>query len=163
MAHQHVLINGNHSQPGNLHTIQQYLVNNPIHTPASLQQHNVQVQYVQKDPQRYVIQNRQFVQQQNSQTSNGPKQIIQVSAAPPQQQQQQIQYQENGTYWLIVEVESNNELNSYAFVESKDVLGSPSLEALNTGTMVQINNGQVGKPPIRASVVMASGEFWVKS
>lgn len=166
MAHQQILINGNQTQPGNLHTIQHYLVNNQIHsTSSTVPQQNVHVQIVKQDPQRYVIQNRQYVQQQqqqlqqhqSSQNGNAQSQMVQVSAHPPQQTMHQ-QQQEIPIYWLIVEIESNNEQNCYGLVESKDVMGSPPFDTLNTGKLVLIN-GEPGKPQIRATVVMASREL----
>lgn len=165
MAHQQILINGNQTQPGNLQTIQHYLVNNQIHsTPSTVPQQNVHVQIVKQDPQRFVIQNRQYVQQQqqlqqhqSSQNGNAQSQMVQVSTHPPQQTMHQ-QQQEIPIYWLIVEIESNNEQNCYGLVEAKDVMGSPPFETLNTGKLVLIN-GEQGKPQIRATVVMASREF----
>jgi hypothetical protein len=58
-------------------------------------------------------------------------------------------------YWLLVEIESNNELNSYALVESKDVVGQPVLESLNTGKLVIVN---ISGKQRRATVVMASSK-----
>lgn len=140
MSHQQqILINGNGTS--GLQTLQHYLVNNHITATNDQQPHtaNVHVQIVKQEQaqQRYII-NRQYGQQiQNTQT-----QII--------QQQPDLQI-----YWLLVEIESNNELNSYALVESKDVVGQPLLETLNTGKLVIISiNGKQR----RATVVMASSE-----
>lgn len=101
---------------------------------------NVHVQIVKQEQQaqqRYII-NRQYIQ--------NPLLI---------QQPQVIQEQ---TYWLIVEIESNNEINSYAYVESKDVVvGNPSLETLTTGKLVIVNTNNKQR---RATVVMASSRLF---
>lgn len=100
---------------------------------------NVHVQIVKQEQQaqqRYII-NRQYIQ--------NPLLI---------QQPQVIQEQ---TYWLIVEIESNNEINSYAYVESKDVVGNPSLETLTTGKLVIVNTNSKQR---RATVVMASSRLF---
>jgi hypothetical protein len=137
MSHQQILINGNGTSSNTLQTLQHYLVNN--HIPATTDQphQNVHVQLVKQEQaqQRYMI-NRQYVQAHN------PQQI-------------QIVQQESQVYWLLVEVESNNELNSYALVESKDVVGQPLLETLNTGKLVIVN---ISGKQRRATVVMASSE-----
>lgn len=151
MAHQQILINGN--QPTNgAHQVQHhYLVNNPILSPSpNLPHQNVHVQVVKNEVQpRYVI-SRQYMPQMANQIT-----IQQQQQQQQPQPQQQIQ-QESSIYWLLVEVESNNELNSYALVESKDVSGSPPLESLNTGKLVVINlNGKHQ----RATVVMASSKL----
>lgn len=127
---QHVLIasNGSSTNP----TLQHYLVNN--HMSNGSESKNVHVQIVkQEQAQRYVL-NRQFV---------------------PNQQQIHDQTQFQKIYWLIVEIESNNELNSYALVESKDVIGIPQLETLTTGKLVIVNLNNKQK---RATVVMASSK-----
>lgn len=117
-------------------TLQHYLTNN--HIPANLDQQNgltnVHVQIVKQEQaqQRYII-NRQYT----------PILI---------QQAQSIQEQ---NYWCIVEIESNNETNSYAFVEAKDVIGNPPLETLTTGKLVIINSNNKQR---RATVVMASSK-----
>lgn len=148
MSNQQILINGNQTQPGNLHTIQHYLVNNSIHSQSNLPQQNVHVQIVKQDPPRYLIQNRQYMQQSNPNAA-GQNQLI------PIQQQQPPQQQQESPYWLLVEIESNSELNSYALVESKDVIQNPQLDSLTTGTLVLINlNGKQQ----RATVVMASSK-----
>ena len=133
MSNQQILINGNGTN-GTMQTLQHYLVNN--HIPTNQPHQNVHVQIVKQEQQqqRFII-NRQYLQQ----TQNNS------------QQQQELQ-----VYWLLVEIESNNELNSYALVESKDVVGLPLLESLNTGKLVIVNiNGKQR----RATVVMASSEF----
>lgn len=140
MNHQQILINGNGTSPNNLQTLQHYLVNNHIQPNIQDQLQpsaNVHVQIVKQEQaqQRFII-NRQYHQQ----AQNTKVQIVQ---------------QEAHVYWLIVEVESNNELNNYELVESKDVVGQPSLETLNTGKLVVvILNGKQR----RAEVVMASSE-----
>lgn len=104
--------------------------------PSDQPHQNVHVQIVKQEQaqQRFII-NRQYIQQ------------AQVQAL------QQPQLQEPQVYWLLVEIESNNELNSYALVESKDVVGQPMLETLNTGKLVIVSiNGKQR----RATVVMAS-------
>jgi hypothetical protein len=143
MAHQQILINGNQPSNGSNQVQHHYVVNNPIHSPLpNLPHQNVHVQVVKNEPQQRFVISRQYLPQMN--------QIIQQQPA-----MQQIQ-QEFPMYWLLVEVESNNELNSYALVESKDVNGSPPLETLSTGKLVVINlNGKHQ----RATVVMASGEI----
>jgi hypothetical protein len=138
MSHhqQQILINGNGTT--GLQTLQHYLVNNHIPNKSDQQSANVHVQIVKQEQaqQRFII-NRQYGQQ----TQNIQAQII--------QHQPEIQI-----YWLLVEIESNNGLNSYSLVESKDVHGCPLLETLSTGNMVTINiNGKTQ----RATVVMASG------
>lgn len=141
MSHQQqILINGNGTS--GLQTLQHYLVNNHI-TSTNDQPHtaNVHVQIVKQEQaqQRFII-NRQYGQQiQNTQVV---------------QQQSELQI-----YWLLVEIESNNELNSYALVESKDVVGQPLLETLNTGKLVIIN---ISGKQRRATVVMASSELKIR-
>lgn len=142
MSHQQILINGNSTSGNNLqHTLQHYLVSNQLqkNTPDQLQAGaNVHVQLVKQEQaqQRFII-NRQYIQQaQNSQV-----QLIQ---------------QEARVYWLIVDIEPSNELNFYVLVESKDVVGQPSLELLNTGKIVIVKlNGE----QCRAEVVMASSKL----
>lgn len=142
MSHQQNIINGNSTSANNLQTLQHYLVNNHIQQPDQLQMNtnsNVHVQIVKQEQaqQRFII-NRQYIQQ-----SQGPPQVklVQIEAH---------------AYWLIVEIESNNELNSYALVESKDVIGQPSLDSLNTGKLVIVSlNGKQS----RATVVMASSKM----
>lgn len=143
MSHQQILINGNGTNASTLQTLQHYLVNG--HIPASTEQSHQNVLVVKQEQaqQRFII-NRQYIQhaQQNPQISV---------------QQQQI---EPHIYWLLVEIESNNELNSYALIESKDVVGQPMLETLNTGKLVIVNiNGKQR----RATVVMASSKLKIIS
>ena len=123
-------------------TLQHYLTSNN-HILANDQlggvMKNVHVQIVKQEQQaqqRYII-NRQYIQ--------NPMLV---------QQPQVIQEQ---TYWLIVEIESNNEINSYAYVESKDVIGNPSLETLTTGKLVIVNTNNKQR---RATVVMASSRLF---
>lgn len=124
------LMNGSSANP----TLQHYLVNNHlVNNTTDHNMKNVHVQIVKREQpgERYVL-NRQFVQN------------IQL-----QQQEPLI------IYWAIVEIESNNEINSYALVESKDVIGNPKLETLTTGKLVIVNiNGKQR----RATIVMASSE-----
>lgn len=140
MSHQQLLINGTVPNGNTLHTLQHYLVNNNL--PSTSSDHlnqNVQVRIVKQEQaqQSYII-NRQYIQQ----TPN-----VHVQAIP--QHLPEI-------YWLLVEIESNNGLNSYALVESKDVVGQPVLESLNTGKLVLVDiNGK----QTRATVVMASRRF----
>jgi hypothetical protein len=144
MSHQQqILINGNGAN--SLQTLQHYLVNNQIVGAGDQQQQqqhtaNVHVQLVKQEQaqQRYIINRHQYSQQ----IQNNPAQIV-------IQQEQQI-------YWLLVEIESNNELNSYALVEARDVVGQPLLETLNTGKLVVVTINGKQK---RATVVMASSEF----
>lgn len=139
MSHQqpqHILINGNGASTGTPLTLQHYLVNNHIQKPLDQMQpnQNVHVQIVKQEQaqQRFII-NRQYIQQ--------------VQSSPLQR--------EPPVYWLLVEVDSNNELNSYALVESKDVVGQPLVETLSTGKLVVVNlNGRQS----RATVVMASSK-----
>ena len=125
------LMNGSSTNP----TLQHYLVNNHlVNNSVDHNMKNVHVQIVKREQpgERYVL-NRQFVQN------------IQLQ----QQQEPQI------IYWAIVEIESNNEINSYALVESKDVIGNPKLESLTTGKLVIVNiNGKQR----RATIVMASSK-----
>jgi hypothetical protein len=138
MSHQQILINGNGATGNTLQTLQHYLVNNHIPATSDQPHQNVHVQLVkQEQAQHRFIINRQYVQPHNPQ----PVQIAQ---------------QETQVYWLLVEIESNNELNSYALVESKDVVGHPLLETLNTGKLVIVN---VSGKQRRATVVMASSEY----
>lgn len=158
MAHQQILINGN--QPPNAnHQVHHYnLVSNPILSPSpNLPHQNVHVQVVKNEPQPRFVISRQYMIPQGSNTNQITFQQQQQQTQQSQpQQQQQIQQELSSIYWLLVEVESNSELNSYALVESKDVSGSPPLESLNTGKLVVINlNGKLQ----RATVVMASSEF----
>lgn len=118
-------------------TLQHYLSNN--HIVSNGNDHNlknVHVQIVKQEQQgqRYII-NRQFVP-----TGQLP------------QPEPQIQY------WSIVEIESNNEINSYVLVESKDVIGNPKLETLTTGKLVIVN---ISGKQRRATVVMASSEYFL--
>jgi hypothetical protein len=126
------LMNGSSTNP----TLQHYLVNNHlVNNTTDHNMKNVHVQIVKREQpgERYVL-NRQFVQN------------IQLQ----QQQQEPIII-----YWAIVEIESNNEINSYALVESKDVIGLPKLETLTTGKLVIVNiNGKQR----RATIVMASND-----
>lgn len=140
MSHQKILINGNGTPAGNLQTLQHYLVNNHIqqNVPELQPGANVHVQIVKQEQaqQRFII-NRQYIQQAQS-------------------PQVQIVQQEAHMYWLIVEIESDDGLNSYALVESKDVVGQPSLEPPNTGKLVIVNlNGK----HTRTNVVMTSSKI----
>lgn len=142
MSHQQLLINGTVPNGNNLQTLQHFLVNSNL--PSTSSDHhnqNVHVRIVKQEQaqQSYII-NRQYIQQ----TPN-----VQVQAIP--QHLPKI-------YWLLVEIESNNGLNTYALVESKDVVGQPMLESLSTGKLVLVNIN--GKQP-RATVVMASRKFKV--
>lgn len=137
----HVLINanGNASNP----TLQHYLSNNHISSGTDSNMKNVHVQIVKQEQQaqRFII-NRQFIQAQQQ------PQHIQIQQVVPEP-----------IYWLIVEIESNNEINSYAFVESKDVVGNPPLESLTTGKLVIVN---INNKQRRATVVMASSKNFKK-
>lgn len=137
MSHQQILINGNGTTA---QTLQHYLMSNHIPNSSDHQNQNVQVQIVKQEQaqqisqQRFII-NRQYLQQNQNQT-------VQV-----------LHQQELQIYWLIVDIESNNELNTYALVESKDVVGLPPLESLGTGKLVIVNiNGKQR----RATVVISS-------
>lgn len=135
----HVLINANGNANASNPTLQHYLSNNHISNGNDGNMKNVHVQIVKQEQQaqRFII-NRQFIQ--------------------AQQQPQHIQIQQvvaEQIYWLIVEIESNNEINSYAFVESKDVVGNPPLETLTTGKLVIVN---INNKQRRATVVMASSK-----
>ena len=132
---QHILINGNAGVTSNPITLQHYLVNNHIQKPSdqNQQSQNVHVQIVKQEQaqQRYIL-NRQYVHQTQS---------PHVQHEPP-------------IYWVLVEIDSNNELNSYALVESKDIVGQPLEETLSTGNSIVVNiNGRQSK----ATVVMHSG------
>lgn len=142
MSHQQLLINGTVPNGNTLQTLQHYLVNNNLpSTSSDLHNQNVHVRIVKQEQaqQSYII-NRQYIQQ----TPN-----VQVQAIP--QHLPEI-------YWLLVEIESNNGLNSYALVESKDVVGQPMLESLNTGKLVIVI---ITGKQTRATVVMASRKFKV--
>lgn len=133
MNHQQILINGNATN-GNMQTLQHYLINNHLPTNVEQPHQNVQVQIVKQEQaqHRFVI-NRQYLHQiQNPQ--------VQVQAAP--------------VYWVLVEIESNNDLNSYVLVEAKDIDGQPQQKDLTTGKKLTVNID--GKPNV-ASVVLASG------
>jgi hypothetical protein len=151
---QHVLINSNGQNTAQNSTLQHYLVNNHI-ANGNDQIKNVHVQIVKQDPQtqRFVI-NRQYIPNQNVviQSQQQPQQQHQQSSQQQQQQQQQNELPK--PYWLIVEIESDNEINSYALVESRDVCGNLAFESLTTGKLVVVNIGGKQK---RATVVMASG------
>lgn len=138
MSHQpqHILINGNGAVGGNALPFQQYLVNtNHIQKASDHQPNpNVHVQIVKQEQaqQRFII-NRQYVQTTQSA-------LIQ---------------REPSVYWLIVEIDSNSELNSYALVDSKDVVGQPLEETLTTGKLIVVNfNGRQS----RVTVVMTSSK-----
>lgn len=136
----HVLINANGNATVANPTLQHYLTNNHIsnaNDPNSTKNVHVQIVKQEQQAQRFII-NRQFIQQ---------PQHIQI-------QQQQVMIEP--VYWLIVEIESNNEINSYAFVESKDVVGMPPLETLTTGKLVIVN---INNKQRRATVVMASSKL----
>jgi hypothetical protein len=136
MSHQHVLINGNGQSANTLQNLQHYLVNNHLPNPSDQPHQNVHVQIVKQEQaqQRYII-SRQY----------GQAPTVQIQ---PQKQDLPI-------YWLLVEIESNSELNSYALVESKDVVGQPMLDSLNTGKLVIVN---ISGKQRRATVVMASSK-----
>lgn len=115
-------------------TLQHYLVNNHIvngSTDHSMKNVQVQILKQEQSGQRFIL-NRQYVQNT------------------------QIQEQPQIVYWAIVEIESNNEINSYVLVESKDVIGCPKLETLTTGKLVIVN---VSGKQRRATIVMASSEL----
>lgn len=136
MANQQMLINGSGPNGATLQ-LQHYLVNN--HIPKALDQPNpnVHVQIVKQEQaqQRFII-HRQYQQQvQNVQ--------LQALQQTPQ------------AYWVLVEVESNNELNSYAMVESKDVEGQPMLENLTTGKLIIVTINGMKR---RATVVITSSK-----
>ena len=134
---QHVLINTSNGNGSTNTTLHHYLSNNHITNDSNKNAH-VQIVKQEHQNQRFIL-NRQFMPQQN--------QHIQIQQAPNVTE----------SYYLIVEIESNNEINSYAFVESKDVVNAPPLNSLTTGKLliVNINNKQR-----RATVVMASSEFF---
>lgn len=140
MNHQQILINGSvpvHNGAA-MQTLQHYLVNN--HMPNQHNQ-NVHVQSVKHEQQSQRINIINRLSQQGM--VNGQIQIMRQVEAQP-------------VFWLIVDIESKNELNTYALVESKDVDNQPQLDTLNTGKSVGVNiNGE----KYRASVVMASGKI----
>lgn len=139
MSHQQLVINGTGQNGTTLQTLQHYLVNNGLPTSQDPLTQNVHVRLVkQEQAQQSFIINRQYIQQ----TPN-----VQVQAIPQHTPE---------VYWLLVEIESNNGLNSYALVESKDVVGQPLLESLNTGKLVIVN---IHLKQTRATVVMASGRL----
>lgn len=116
-------------------TLQHYLTNNHITNDPQNGMKNVHVQIVKQEQQaqqRYII-NRQYIQNPIQQ----PKVIPELP------------------YWLIVEMEPNSEINSYAFVESKDVIGNPPLASLSTGKLLIIN---INNKQRQASVVMAGSK-----
>lgn len=154
MSHQPILINTtNGTTSNNLQTIQHYLVNGHIQSAPIEQQQtplqNVHVQILKQEQsqQRYIL-NHKYIQhspvhQQQHQIQN--------------QQQVQVQTEQlHKVYWLLVEIESNNELNSYALVESKDVVGQPPFETMGTGKMVLVN---INKQQCRANVIMSSCKY----
>ncbi|CRK93791.1 CLUMA_CG007319, isoform A [Clunio marinus] len=136
MNHQsHILINGTTSTA----PLQYYVGNNTQNTNGSdSQNQNVHVQLVKEGQahQRYII-NRQY---QNTSSV----QII------PHCSENSVEL-----YWLIVEIESNNEVNSYSLVESKNVVGLPPLKSLSTGKMITIIANGMHR---RATVVLASDD-----
>ncbi|KAG5678746.1 hypothetical protein PVAND_008391 [Polypedilum vanderplanki] len=135
LQQQHILINNNGTTQNP--TLQHYLVNNHISNGSENGIKNVHVQLVKQEQQpqtqRYIL-NRHYIQNSN------------------QEQQQQMPQK---IYWTIVDVESNNETNSYALVESKDIIGNPQLETLTTGKLIIIN---LNNKQRRATVVMASND-----
>lgn len=141
MNHQQVLLN---SSGANASTLQ-YFVNGHVANAADqlMHQQNVHVQLVkaENNQQRFV----KYVQHPQS-IPNPQVQII-----------QQHQHQEASceVYWLLVEIESSNELNSYALVDSKNVVSQPPLKTLSTGKLVIVN---INGTQCRATVVMASGK-----
>lgn len=142
VPHRHVLINSNGQATAAANpTLQHYLSNNHISSGTEANMKNVHVQIVKQEQQaqRFII-NRQFIQNQQ------PQQHVQIQPA---------QVIVEPVFWLIVEIESNNEINSYAFVESKDVVGNPPLDTLTTGKLVIVNINNKNR---RATVVMASSE-----
>lgn len=141
MNHQQILINGSvpvaNGAAMQTLQLQHYLVNN--HMPNQHNQ-NVHVQSVKQEQQSQRINIINRLSQQG--LVNGQIQIMRQVEAQP-------------AFWLIVDIESNNELNTYALVESKDVDNQPQLDTLNTGKLVAVHiNGK----KYRASVVMASGK-----
>lgn len=131
---QHIVINGNSAVSGKPLSFQHYVVGNQMQKASEQIQGNqnvhVQILKQEQSQQRYII-NRQSFQQSQSHL---------VKREPP-------------VYWLLVEIDSNNGLNYYAMVESKDVVGQPPLEDLSTGKSIVVNlNGRKSQ----ASVVMTS-------
>jgi hypothetical protein len=74
----------------------------------------------------------------------------------PISNQSTLHYSLPQSFWLIVEIESDNELNSYALVESKDIVGLHSIDSLTTGKLIVVNIDDFQK---KATVVMASSEY----
>lgn len=120
----------NHQVINGTSTLQHYLVSNP---PSEHQ--NVIVMKQEQSNQRQYIINHKFA---------------------PHTVQPEASETIPLLYWLLVEIESDNDCNSYALVDSKDVYGHPPLGSLNTGKLVVVTiNGKQR----RATVVMASREI----
>lgn len=124
------MINGNGSS-GN--TLQHYLVNNHVNSNPDHQ--NVIVMKQEQSSQRQYIINHKFVQH-----------TLQPALSVP-----------SPLYWLLVEIESDNDTNSYALVDSKDVIGQPPVDSLNTGKLVIV---AINGKHRRATVVIASSKSY---
>lgn len=127
MNHQ-VVINGNSS---NGNTLQHYLVNNHVQSNPEHQNVIVMKQEQSSAQRQYIIHNK----------------LAQHTAQPALP---------TPVYWLLVEIESDNDFNSYALVDSKDVIGQPPVESLNTGRLVIV---AINGKQRRATVVMASSKL----
>lgn len=132
---QHLLLNGNTAN-ANLQTVQQYLISNHLAQNGDQPLQNVQVQIVKQEQaqQRYLI-NRQYL-------SHGQNPHIQVQIQEP-------------PFWVLAEMESDNDLNSYVMIESKDIVGRPSLGDMSTGKMIQF---EIDGNKHSASVVISAGK-----
>lgn len=138
MSHQQLVINGTGPNGGTMHSIQQYRVNMPVQLNSNVCVRSVKQEQAQ---QSYII-NRQFIQQ----TPNVKVQTI------PQHLQAMTQHMPDN-YWLVVEIVSNNGLDSYAMVESKDVDQQPMFESLDTGKTI---DAYINGKKTSVSVVLVS-------
>lgn len=136
---QHLLLNGN-TLNGNLQTVQQFLINsNLAQQNGEIPHQPVQVQILKQEHanQRYLM-NRQYINLQTQQL-----QAQQVQVEPP--------------FYVLAEMESDNDLNSYVMVESKDIVGRPMLSEVSTAKPIQID---IDGHRHSASVIISSGKIF---
>lgn len=139
---QHLLLNGNTlngGSLGNIQSVQQFLISNNLSQNGEMPHQNVRVQVLKQDQaqQRYLINQQYLAQLQN--------------------QQLQVQVQEP-PYYVLAEMESDNDLNSYVMVESKDIVGRPVLSEVTTAKSIQID---IDGNKHNASVIISSGKIFL--
>lgn len=145
MSHQQLVINGTGPNGGTMHTLQHYRVNTPVQLNTNVCVRSVKQEQAQ---QSFMI-NRQFVQQMpNVKVQTIPQHLQAVT-----QHLQAVTQHMQDNYWLVVEIVSNNGLDSYAMVESKDVDQQPKFESLDTGKTI---DAYINGKKTSVSVVLVS-------